>query len=706
MLAGITQKLHLSKRKTWQLLFQYLGGFIFLSLIGIFALAMEPSNFFERKSHDWFHILNWFQPEESAHSSDEFMMIYIDDYSHFELNQPYDRIWSRGLHAELLEKINKDEPKLVCYDLIFNQESSDPAADARFAKAIEANGHVILAASYQRYYYSDNAEPAEKLFAPYAPFRQAAAGWGVVLKQHDAADNSLRRLNRVYDDSRFAPAFWEAAEMVDPQSTKNADDFSRPRWIRHIGPPQSITGVSFSTALQSNTIDFTGKYIFIGARHSVGMPGAGRDVFRSPYLGAPVGEFTGVELFATMVHNILSGSWLSESSHQLYITVVCLVALLLTLLVNPFGPIPSLVHSVILALGISIASVWYIHTEGTFYAWLVPVIVQTPTAFLFSNLCNYYFLARKRNHLKRVFSSYLSPIMVQSIIESEEDPQLGGTEEDITPFFSDVANYSKFSELLSPIDLTRLMNEYLGAMTDVLQDERGTLDKYIGDAVVAFFGAPLPMEDHAYRACRAAVRMQGVQADLRDHWAKSGKWPESVSTMQTRIGLNSGRAVVGNMGSHRLFNYSMSGDTVNLAARAESGAKHFGVVTMVTEFTHDAAMQKGANDLIFRKLNRCTIVGREQPVMLYELMSFENESSDMQLECKALYESALNLYFERDWSGAESILRKSQELENWRAGSEPIIKISPSLALLELCRKYQQTPPGDNWDGILKLQQK
>ncbi|MGJ8650693.1 MAG: CHASE2 domain-containing protein [Opitutaceae bacterium] len=705
MLAGITQKLHLHKRKTWQLLFQYLGGFIFLSLIGIFALVMEPSNFFERKSHDWFHILNWFQPEESAHSSDQFMIIYIDDHSHFELNQPYDRIWNRGLHAELLEKINQYEPKLVCYDLIFNQESSDPEADARLAKAMEENGHVILAASYQRYYYSDNAEPAEKLFAPYAPFRQAAAGWGVVLKQHDAMDNSLRRMDRVYDDARFAPAYWEAAKMIDPQSAERANDFSSPRWIRHIGPPQSITGVSFSTALKSDNIDYSGKYIFIGARHSVGMPGAGRDVYRSPYLGAPVGEFTGVELFATMVHNILSGNWLSESNHQLYLTVVCLAALLLTLVVNPFGPIASFISSVILAVGITIASVWYIHTEGIFYAWVVPVIIQTPAAFLFSNLCNYYFLARKRNHLKRVFSSYLSPIMVQSIIEAEEDPQLGGTEEDITPFFSDVVGYSKFSQLLSPMDLTRLMNEYLGAMTDVLQDERGTLDKYVGDAVVAFFGAPLPMEDHAYRACRAAVRMQEVQAELRSQWAKSGKWPESVSKMQTRIGLNSGRAVVGNMGSHRLFNYSMSGDTVNLASRAESGAKHFGVLIMVTEHTYNAVIREGTNDLVFRALNRCTMVGMKQPVMLYELMGFENELSDGQLECKALYESALKLYFDKDWAGAESILLKSQELESCPADGQAI-PLNPSTTLLELCRKYQQAPPSENWDGILELQQK
>ena len=359
----------------------------------------------------------------------------------------------------------------------------------------------------------------------------------------------------------------------------------------------------------------------------------------------------------------------------------------------------------VLAAGFTLGSIFYIESQGVFFAWLVPVVVQTPAAFIFANVCNYYFLERKRSQLKKVFSSYLSPVMVQRITEAGEEPQLGGHEEEITPFFSDVVGYSKFSEALTPIELTGLMNQYLGAMTDILQDEGGTLDKYIGDAIVAFFGAPLPMKDHAYHACRTAARMQQAQAELQTKWKESGKWPEVVTGMQTRIGLNTGKAVVGNMGSAVRFNYSMTGDTVNLAARCESGAKHFGVFTMVSESTRDAAEEHGEGGLIFRQLNRVSVVGREQPVMLHELMGMKDEISDKELECRSIYEAALEAYFKRDWPEAEAKLRQSADLERWQPKQHGV-KTNPSLVLLEQVVTLKEQAPGESWDGVLHLDSK
>ena len=164
-------------------------------------------------------------------------------------------------------------------------------------------------------------------------------------------------------------------------------------------------------------------------------------------------------------------------------------------------------------------------------------------------------------------------------------------------------------------------------------------------------------------------------------------------------GLNTGLAVVGNMGSAVRFNYSMTGDTVNLAARCESGAKHFGVFTMVSESTYDAAMEHGENDLVFRKLNRVSVVGREQAVMLYELMGTKDQLSDQDLECRSLYEVALECHFNRDWAAAETKLKQSSELERHAASN-------PSLVLLKQVLTCKEQPPTDDWDGVLRLDSK
>ncbi|WPJ95594.1 adenylate/guanylate cyclase domain-containing protein [Coraliomargarita algicola] len=695
------------RKRNWQWLIQVPLGFLFVFFVGIACTQWAPANYFERKSHDLFHVFEWFDEGHPVYPLEDFLIIYVDDLSQKELQQPWDRPWDRKLHADLLHKIRQDEPQLVFYDMVFDMPSSDAEADADFEAEIAACGKVVLGASNQRYYFPGNAEPAEQLFVPYAPFRRAAAAWGVVQKHYDYADNGLRWMHRVHGDDRFKPAFWNAAQLIAPEIVATAGPVEQPRWVRLFGPSSTIPNLSFYTALLDEQISFKNKLVFIGARHSVAMPGAGRDVYRSPYLRDSEGEMTGVEMQATMVRNLLTESWFDWADHGTLLAIVLISTLLLTLIVNTLGARLSLVGCLCFILCSAIFSIWWIHSQGIFFAWLVPAFVQAPVAFGYSAICNYCFLERKRNRLKRIFASYLSPVMVERIADAEEEPQLGGEEANITPFFSDVADYSKFSELLSPMDLTQLMNEYLGAMTDVLQDEGGTLDKYVGDAIVAIFGAPLHTADHAYKACRSAVRMQQVQEELRQRWSQDkGRWPETVCQMRTRIGLNTGHAVVGNMGSTIRFNYSMSGDSVNLAARCESSAKHFGVYTMVTQATRDAASEIENHGLVFRRINRCTVLGRKEPVTFYELMGFEADMSDRQLQCREYYEHALAAYLRRDWARAVEYLNQSIPLERFQARSEPHIMLNPSLLLMQTCQNYMNQAPPVDWDGVYNLPSK
>lgn len=313
---------------------------------------------------------------------------------------------------------------------------------------------------------------------------------------------------------------------------------------------------------------------------------------------------------------------------------------------------------------------------------------------------------KQRGRIKGMFGAYLSPDLVNNMVESGEEPKLGGEEVEITAFFSDIQGFSTFSELLPADKLVTLMNEYLTAMTDILQEEQGTLDKYIGDAMVAMFNAPLPVEQHALRGCLAAARIQKRQWDLRKKWEAEGDaWPDIVSKMQTRIGLNTGLAVVGNMGSENRFNYTMMGDTVNLAARSESGAKSYGVYIMVTGETMRACTAI-SDACVFRYLDKIRVKGRSAPAEMYELVCLKEDLDDDTQRCLEIYREGIELYLKQDFHGAIEKFEQSVELEPNRPEKNAEAPTTPSDVLLARCLYYLEEPPGEMWDGVFVMKSK
>jgi adenylate cyclase len=303
-------------------------------------------------------------------------------------------------------------------------------------------------------------------------------------------------------------------------------------------------------------------------------------------------------------------------------------------------------------------------------------------------------------HIKGMFGTYVSPELVNRMIESGEAPQLGGHEEEITAYFSDAQAFSTFSEKLPPDRLVELMNEYFTACTDIVQEEGGTLDKYIGDAVVAMFGAPLPLPDHSFRACVASQRVQLKLAELREKWkSQDGLWPEVVHQMQTRIGLNSGPAIVGNIGSRTRFNYTMMGDNVNLGARMESGAKSWGVYSMCTEATRSACVRDGGDRVVFRPLGRIVVKGRDAAVPIFEIVGLKENVSDTTRECLRVFEQGLDRYYVRDWDGALALFAQSELLEPNQPGRTPGVMRNPSRTYIEIIGRYKIAPPPANWRG-------
>lgn len=352
------------------------------------------------------------------------------------------------------------------------------------------------------------------------------------------------------------------------------------------------------------------------------------------------------------------------------------------------------------------AAVW----GWTFYSLWVPLISPMTgfVAFQFIVIGRRVWLEQKTKlEIKGMFGTYVSPQLVERLVQSGRPPELGGVEDEITAYFSDIQGFSTFSEQLPPRQLVELMNEYLTACTDIVQEEGGTLDKYIGDAVVAMFGAPIPLRDHAYRACVATQRVQRRLAELREKWRHDGsRWPRVVWEMQSRIGLNTGQCVVGNMGSRSRFNYTMMGDNVNLAARMESGAKSWGVYTMCTEATRQSCEQHGGDRLVFRPLGRIVVKGRTLPVPIHEIAGLKEHVSDSTRECLARFARGLERYHERDWDGAEGCFRLSMELEPNRPGTSPGVTANPSSVYLEIVRHCREQPPPAKWDGVYVMKEK
>ena len=308
---------------------------------------------------------------------------------------------------------------------------------------------------------------------------------------------------------------------------------------------------------------------------------------------------------------------------------------------------------------------------------------------------------KAKGRIKGMFGTYLAPTVVNSMIESGKDPELGGHDAEITPYFSDIQSFSSFSEVLPSAKLGELLNEYLTACTDIIQAEGGTLDKYIGDAVVAMFGAPVDLENHAYKACLTTQLVHARLDELRAKWISEGdKWPEMVHRMRTRIGLNTGPCMIGNMGSRTRFDYTMMGDNVNLAARMESGAKAWGAFTMVADSTRVAWEKHGGDRIVFRRLGRIIVQGRSSAVPIHEIVGLKENLTDRTFECLDLFEQGMVKYYARDWNGAADLFQRAERLEPLRPGVAPGVKNNPSLVYLGIVAEMADHPPGPDWDGV------
>lgn len=293
----------------------------------------------------------------------------------------------------------------------------------------------------------------------------------------------------------------------------------------------------------------------------------------------------------------------------------------------------------------------------------------------------------EREKVKSILGSMIDPVVVKEAMVDLAALKRG-KEAEITAFFSDVASFSTISEQLNSVQLASLLNEYLSAMTILLKENEGVLDKYIGDAIVGIFGAPVAVENHAVKACKASLEMVSKLDELRKYWTANNLYSKDAQVMDARIGINTGLAKVGFMGTDALASYTMMGDTVNLAARLEAAGKDYGVNVMLAEPTKLLV----ENEFLIRILDLVRVKGKNEPVRVYELVSGKTSIPQYLADSVGLYEQGFNLYLARNWDAAITKFQESEKAKGKKDKSSNI--------LITRCQDYKISPPFKDWDGV------
>ncbi len=573
----------------------------------------------ERTTWDW-RVRLFAEP---GPATDDVVLVLLDqhslDWASETMGLPWP--WPREVYGPILDFCSRGGARAVAFDVLYTEPSVYGVYDDQtLGEAIVRNGKFVGARFLE---IGPDRLPADTVTEPISEIGDAAELLANVSDQPDG-DGIFRRaglIARIAGQEAPVPSLGAGAWLVgtDGATLDALPDLARlspdgTALLRYRGGTDAFTTLTAASLIQSElrllegdepTIDpesLRDKYVLFG--------------FSAPGLldlrPTPVSRVSpGVLVHATALDNLLSDGFMSDAPVWLVIAGTAFMGLLAGLLVTA---ITGTRHTVPLTIGLLIlpaASGLVAYTTG----WWAPVLPGTVTAAaaIFGGLVrNYAVEGRQRRFIKSAFQHYLSPAVIEKVLVDPDALKLGGERRELTIMFSDLEGFTSLSEGLDPEALTTLLNDYLTDMTDIILEEGGTLDKYEGDAILAFWNAPLDQPDHAERACRAAVRCQQKLAERRPEFReRSGK------DMFARIGMHTGVVIVGNMGSKQRFDYTVLGDAANLASRLEGANKAFGSYVMVSEVTRDQA----GDGFDFRALGPIRVVGRKEAVEVFELGS-------------------------------------------------------------------------------------
>jgi adenylate cyclase len=639
----------------------------------------------------------------------------------------------RSYYAHVIENLERCGVRAIGIDVTF-ESRVDSASDAEFDSVLAKHENVVLAAKYEemtgggKYLLSTLERSYSNVF--YQPGRRIGI---VSIAGKDRDDVARRYMPMILLGNFMTPTFGlsllnavfrlpdTAVVSLQSGNFKLADRLV-PRYdgrsflLNFYGPSNTFRYMKFTEVIDDSTFktkeeleygadidqfdsdaelraSLKDKIVLIGST----MPEE-RDYHATPIANSDgITTMNGVEIHATAIQNILDQSYIRRADPVVEYALIIILALVVALIIMPIRHIkiryPALLELASLVIvALFMVAVFEIAVRSFMNNSTLINIVYPSLAVILAYIgaaVYQYLVERKQKALiKNVFSKYISSAVVNELVANPEKAKLGGDRRELTVFFSDIASFTTISEQYhtKPEGLVELLNEYLDEMTSIVLKHEGTLDKYEGDAIMAFWGAPIVQKDHALRTCLAALEMQSRLAAMRPKWKKEGRPP-----LEVRIGINTGVMIVGNMGGKDRFDYTVIGDSVNLASRLESANKQYGSNIMISDFTCHHVKDR----VTVRELDLIQVKGKTEPVKVWELLGTNDMvMSSYQEQSLEIYHEGLRLYRDRNWQEAIAYFQQAKQLD-------------PGCHVAEIYEQranlYQLNPPPAEWNGVFVM---
>ncbi len=454
-------------------------------------------------------------------------------------------------------------------------------------------------------------------------------------------------------------------------------------FIKHYGPMGTFKHIPFVNAYDDKNLPAKmPEILFMGATAT-----GTTDILASPFSR----DFFAVEHLAAMTENIINQDFMRRPETALWYELAALIisGIVFALILRKASALKSLAIIVIFLAVAFVIDRIYLFGRG-YWFYLGTLYVQSIGIYVAVLVYKYFTEEREKKKVKNAFQHYLNPAVINQILDKPDMLKLGGEKKELSVFFSDVRGFSTISESLSPEALTHLLNEYFTPMTQIVLDSGGMLDKYIGDAIMAVWGAPLNMPDHADRAVASCLRMIDALEILREGWKA-----KNMPLIDIGMGVNTGEMTVGNMGGDQRFDYTVMGDSVNLASRLEGTNKEYRTRIIISEYTKEAL--KNPQLFLLRELDLIVVKGKTEPVTIFEVMHYAPQFKQRALEIQGLFIEGLLAYRAQNWDKAEQDFGKILTLDP---------KDGPATAFLDRCKYLREHSPGDNWNGVWVMKTK
>lgn len=617
--------------------------------------------------------------------AEEVVIVAIDEPSFAVLQQQWP--WQRGQHARLINTLFKEGARAVAVDILF-AEPSDKVEDQKLFKSLKQHSNTILAAALD--VIDESGYRQQSIVMPAGTIILPETKTGLLNLPIDR-DGFVRRGSIKFDE--ISGLAWASVQAF---SLNNKDNiYTSPNvgeiYINYAGPPRTIPTVSYYQALEPSAhlprAFFKDKLVFIGLslQSPPDITTTSPDHFPFPYSRWGSAAIPGVEIHATIAENLLTGHYIQMLPwHWVPTTFIWLIGFITIVFLRTTPCIIATSGLTAVTLLSGYASLAW---GRLFFPMTLPLL-PLMAGFFAAPFPHLFRLRKEKQQIRNIFSKYIAPNVVHQLLENPEQVKLGGEMVDATVLYLDIAGFTKMASQMSPEALVALLSRYMGRFSDTIFEWEGMIDKYVGDAIMALWGAPLPVLNHPEQACQAAL---AIMQDLNDLQKKEND-PTGMN-VDIRIGINSGAMLAGNVGGKRFMDYTVHGEATNLAVRLEAINKIYNTRLILGQ----ESASRLSDDFVTRKIDYIRLLGQSKPVEIHELVGLSSHvDSQTRQQCR-LFEKARRLYLKQDFEEASSLF---SQILNMNTSD------GPSRVYLKRCKQYLKQSPPPSWDGITEIRVK